>query len=106
MGNIKGVKLNNRCPTLSHLFFADDATFFIEGKMLECHNLANILHQYCWAMGQEVNCNKSEIIFSNACPIDLQEPLASELRVLVMKKTGKYLGIPSDWGKSKKEMFS
>jgi len=24
----------------------------------------------------------------------------------VLTKTGKYLGIPSDWGKSKREMFS
>jgi len=28
------------------------------------------------------------------------------LRVPVINKTGKYLGIPSDWGRSKTEMFS
>lgn len=30
----------------------------------------------------------------------------SELRVPEIKKTGKYLGIPSNWGASKKEMFA
>lgn len=32
--------------------------------------------------------------------------MASEVRVPIIDKTGKYLGIPSDWGGSKKEMFA
>lgn len=106
MGNLRGITLNRWCPTLSHLFFADDVIFFLDGKVLECQNLANILHQYCQATGQEVNCNKSGIFFSKACPHSLQVNLASELRVPVLAKTSKYFGLPSDWGKSKREMFA
>jgi len=32
--------------------------------------------------------------------------MASELRVPILQQSGKYLGIPSDWGRSKKDMFS
>ncbi|XP_039158851.1 uncharacterized protein LOC108959574 [Eucalyptus grandis] len=106
MGQLKGIKLNRWCPTLSHLFFADDAMFFLDANIMECQNLANILNQYCMATGQALNRNKSGIIFSKNCPFGLQENLASEFRVPVLQNYGKYLGIPSDWGRSKKEMFS
>lgn len=106
MGNIRGIQINRWCTILSHLFFADDTIFFLDGKLKECQNLANVLNQYCLATGQAVNRNKSGIFFSKACPISLQENLANELRVPVLAKTGKYLGIPSEWGRSRKEMFA
>jgi len=59
MGQLKGIKLNRWCPTLSHLFFANDAIFFLDGIVLECQNLSSILNQYCLATGQANNRNKS-----------------------------------------------
>ncbi|KAL3722016.1 hypothetical protein ACJRO7_034376 [Eucalyptus globulus] len=53
MNNLHGITLNRWCPTLSHLFFADDAIFFLDGKIQECQNLANILNQYCLAMRKQ-----------------------------------------------------
>lgn len=44
MGHLKGIKFNRWCPTLSHLFFADDYVFFLETNIKECQNLANILN--------------------------------------------------------------
>lgn len=32
--------------------------------------------------------------------------MAHELRVPILQRCGKYLGIPTDWGCSKKDMFS
>jgi len=32
--------------------------------------------------------------------------MAEELRVPIVQRTRKYLGLPSDWGRSRKEMFS
>ncbi|XP_030477324.1 uncharacterized protein LOC115694334 [Syzygium oleosum] len=105
-GTIKGIKLNRWCPTLSHLLFADDAIFFLDGSTQECQNVANIMNQYCQASGQAVNLNKSGIFFSKGCPQQVKNRLAEELRVPIIEKMGKYLGIPSDWGQSKKEMFA
>lgn len=101
MGNLKGIQLNRWCLTLTHLFFADDAIFFLEGSSQECQELANILNQYCLAMGQAIKSNKSGIFCSKGCPSQLQDNLAQELRIPVLAKTGKYLGIPLDWGRSK-----
>lgn len=106
IGHLKGIKLNRWCPTLSHLFFADDDIFFLDGKLLECQNLANIINQYCYATGQAINRNKSSIFFSKFCPLSLQENLAGVLRIPMVQRMGKYLGIPSDWGRSKRDMFA
>jgi len=106
LDHITGIKLNRWCPSLTHLFFADDAIFFLHGTITECQNLSNILQQYCIATGQEINRNKSGIYCAKDCPLSLQQNLASELRVPIINKCGKYLGIPSDWGRSKKDMFS
>lgn len=105
-GTLRGIRLNPKCPTLSHLFFADDSIFFLDGTIVECQNLASILHQYCYASGQAINLNKSGIFFSKGCPNRLRRNMAAELRVPEIMKTGKYLRIPSDWGASKKEVFA
>lgn len=71
MGFLKEIKLNQWCPTLSHLFFADDAVFFLDGNLMECQNLYNLLNQYCLATGHTINRNKSCVFFSPSCPISL-----------------------------------
>lgn len=106
MGNLKGIQLNRWCPTLTHLFFADDAIFFLDGSVQECQELANILNQYCFATGQAINRNKSGIFFSKGCLDRLKDNLAQEIRIPTLAKIGKYLGIPSDWGQSKRDMFA
>ena len=105
-GTIKGIKLNRNCPVLSHLLFADDSIFFQDEMVQECQNLAGIIHQYCYASGQVVNLNKSGIFFSKDSPNELRRNMSRELRVPEIDKTGKYLGIPSDWGITKKQMFA
>lgn len=66
-GTLRGIKLNSCCPILSHLLFADDSIFFFHGTVVECQNLAAILHQYCFATRQAINLNKSGIHFSKSC---------------------------------------
>lgn len=105
-GTLNGIQLTRNCPKLSHLMFADDAIFFLDGNLTECQNLAQILSQYCYAAGQAINLNKSGVSFSANCPEALKHNLATQLRVPILQKTGTYLGIPTDWGRSKKELFA
>jgi len=59
-----GVDIHRWCPTLSHLLFANDAIFFLDGTIHECHNLLNVLNQYCLATDQEVNRKNLEFILA------------------------------------------
>jgi len=36
MGHLQGIQFNRACPQLSHLFFADDAVFFLKASLSEC----------------------------------------------------------------------
>lgn len=105
-GTIAGIKLNRYYPVISHILFADDSIFFLDEKVKECQNLALVLNQYCYASRQAINLNKSGISFCMGCPQSLRRNMASELRVPEIENTGKYLGIPSNWGTSKKQMFA
>lgn len=105
-GTIKVIKLNKHCSALSHLLFAYDSIFFLDGKLKECQNLAAILHQYCFASRQVVNLNKLGIYFSKDYPSELRNNMSRELRVPEIDKIGKYLGFPFNWGASKKQIFT
>lgn len=105
-GSIKDIKLNRFCPSLSHLLFVDDLILFLEGKLVECQNVAMILNQYCFVSGQAINLSKFGMLFSKDCPREPRSNLTKEMRVPELEKIGKYLGIPSDWSGSKKQMFN
>lgn len=67
-GSIKGVKLNSSFPTLSHLLFADDSIFFLDGKIIEYQSVATILNQYRYDSSHVIDLNKLEMNFSRNCP--------------------------------------
>lgn len=50
-GSLEGIKLTRACPTLSHLFFADDSLFFLKATLLNYWNLVNIFSVFCTASG-------------------------------------------------------
>lgn len=78
------------------------------GRYWPCFPVFDFLFQVmnCYASGQAINLNKSGLFFSKGCPKSLRRNMVSVLRVPKIAKTGKYLGIPSDWGASKKDMFA
>ncbi|OMO67492.1 reverse transcriptase [Corchorus capsularis] len=56
------------CPELSHLLFADDSLFFMKADPDNCGKLFDILQEYSAASGQEINLEKSNLIFSSNTP--------------------------------------
>lgn len=51
------------CPTITHIFFADDSQLFCKANTSECMELINILNAYEKASGQKINADKSSVFF-------------------------------------------
>jgi hypothetical protein len=103
---LHGINLSRSGPTLSHLFFADDSLFFIKASKEDCTELMRIIHVYCEALGQMVNLEKSSLFCSPKSPQVLIDEISSILRIPISNNPGKYLGLPTIWGRSKKASLS
>ncbi|XP_074296900.1 uncharacterized protein LOC141627561 [Silene latifolia] len=104
--SIYGIKLSRNAPSLSHLLFADDSIFFLQDKEEAYSKLKQILAYFCSASGQIMNESKSGILFS---PSTTMRSVREGLRVLHIsenKGIGRYLGISTEFGSSKKEIFN
>lgn len=60
---MKGVRVGNRAPCISQLFFADDSIIFCRVSMEENMHLHNILSFYGAASGQLLNRGKTELLW-------------------------------------------
>ncbi|CAK9154244.1 unnamed protein product [Ilex paraguariensis] len=51
-------------------------------------------------------CNKSSVSLNRNTPTQLQQELGAIFRVLMAQGSGKYLGLPMKWGRSKKQTLT
>ncbi|KAL5571077.1 hypothetical protein UlMin_020674 [Ulmus minor] len=58
------IKIATGCPSISHLFFADDSLIFRKAKISEATHLKSCLNSYGKASGQLINFDKSALSFS------------------------------------------
>ncbi|XP_074287998.1 uncharacterized protein LOC141613158 [Silene latifolia] len=105
-GLLYGIKLSRTAPPLSHLLFADDSVFFLLDKEEAFSKLKVILDSFCCASGQIMNENKSGIIFSLSTTMRSVQEGLSVLHILQNRGIGRYLGIETDFGSSKKTIFN
>ncbi|OMO86337.1 reverse transcriptase [Corchorus capsularis] len=101
-GHIRGVAINRYAPTISHLFFVDDSILFLRASLRECDVVLDLLRQFSLASGQQVNVDKSAILFSSNTPVCLRESIMQHLGVQKILDRDRYLGIPIMIDKSKK----
>jgi hypothetical protein len=85
---------------LSHLFFIDDSLLLFKADTESAGRVQELLNLYCRASGQRVNRDKSSIFFSKDCPVSLKESVKAMLDVHSETLNEKYLGMPSDVGRS------
>lgn len=90
----------------SHLLFVDDCFLFSRATDTEAQTMRSILTCYGEAFDQEINLQKFEVSFSRNLLPDTRNTTSSILGVNVSLGTGKYLGVPSMLGRSKRAMFS
>ncbi|GER38816.1 RNA-directed DNA polymerase (reversetranscriptase)-related family protein [Striga asiatica] len=104
--NYKGIQISKHSPSISHLFFADDALIFCHADHFHAQTLLNILNLYCFVSGQAVNLHKSNVFFSANTPDALKADICHILQGIVIAKSSKYLGLPLGIGRNKKDTFA
>ncbi|XP_058198434.1 uncharacterized protein LOC131313954 [Rhododendron vialii] len=104
--SLGGIRMKKRCHVVSHLFFANDSLIFLEADLNFCSNFMDIMGCFGEASSLSLNANKSSVVFSHNTKIEVKEEIKRILGMEKMKGTKKYLGLPSFWGKSKKESLS
>lgn len=105
-GLLTGVKICSNAPSIHHLLFADDSLLFGKATLAECLHIKSVLLDYELASGQKINFSKSSIVFSKNVSVDLQHSLASFLRMEIVPKHDKYLGLPTYIGRRKNAAFA
>lgn len=97
--SLNGLSICRGCPTITHLFFADDSLLFCKANTAECMVLINILNAYEKASGQKINADKSSIFYSPNTPFENKEEILSILGPMQDTRHTKYLSLPSLIGK-------
>lgn len=104
-GRIQGICVSNRGPAVSHLLFADDSLFFLKADHKNSSNLLKIFKEYGEASGQIINFDKSSITFGSKVYQATRERIMNTLQIPKVGGGGKYLGLPEQFGRKKKEML-
>ncbi|XP_073041676.1 uncharacterized protein [Primulina eburnea] len=91
----KGVKIASQCPSISHLFFADDSLIFFRALETECCYIKKCLQIYEKASGQMVNYEKSALTFSPSASSSTIDAIQRIFSITVVTGHELYLGLPT-----------
>ncbi|XP_010451888.1 PREDICTED: uncharacterized protein LOC104734080 [Camelina sativa] len=80
-GKITGIKVSRDSPPISHLLFADDSLFFCKAEEEQCSTVMNIIGNYGKASGQEVNLDKSSIMFGKKVVSEVKDKVKSVIKI-------------------------
>ncbi|OMO58928.1 reverse transcriptase [Corchorus capsularis] len=93
-GLIQGIAIARQAPRVSHLFFADDSLLFLRASIADCDMVLQILRDFEAASGQQINIDKSSIMFSANVPTQDKLAIMNHLGVQRIIDRNKYLGLP------------
>ncbi|XP_060969704.1 uncharacterized protein LOC133036942 [Cannabis sativa] len=97
---LKGCKVANGAPIISHMLFADDSYVYCRTNERKASNILRLLHLFEAATGQQVNFSKSSIFFRSNTPIDLRNRLCTMLGMSMADERSTYLGLPCTMGRN------
>ncbi|XP_021714646.1 uncharacterized protein LOC110682599 [Chenopodium quinoa] len=103
---IHSVRASRNGPDITHLFFADDSLLFTRATRQECSVIVDLLNKYEATSGQKINLEKSEVSFSKGVSMPARITFSSVLGTEMVENHVKYLGLPTEIGRSKKAVFA
>ncbi|XP_022841874.1 uncharacterized protein LOC111365549 [Olea europaea var. sylvestris] len=104
--NVTGIQVCRGAPSLNHLLFADDSLIFCEANESTTSRLQALLSSYEDASGQQLNRDKTSMVFSANVSQDKQESIMALSNAPQVQQYDKYLGLPPMVGRSKTRAFS
>ncbi|XP_071912244.1 uncharacterized protein [Coffea arabica] len=84
----------------------DDTLLFGKVTLREAQHIESILQLYKSASGQEINLDKSAIVFSSNTNSEVRHSITNYLGIKEVVTHDKYLGLPTIIGRSKSAVFS
>ncbi|XP_024007904.1 uncharacterized protein LOC112083915 [Eutrema salsugineum] len=105
-GSLVGIRVSRNSPQVNHLLYADDTMFFCKSDPTSCAVLSSILRRYGDASGQSINLAKSSITFSAKTHRNQRAVAKRILHIHNEGGAGKYLGLPEDFGRKKRDIFA
>ncbi|KAG7591227.1 Reverse transcriptase domain [Arabidopsis thaliana x Arabidopsis arenosa] len=105
-GRLTGLRLTRSCPSIQHLLFADDSLFLCQANFKEGAEILHCLKLYGDASGQEINLQKSSIIYGAKMEPIMRHLLGLFLGISKEGGDGMYLGLPECFSGSKCDLLA
>uniref|UniRef100_A0A803QJ80 Reverse transcriptase domain-containing protein n=1 Tax=Cannabis sativa TaxID=3483 RepID=A0A803QJ80_CANSA len=93
------------CPSISHMFFADDSYLFCKANEREAGSIMELLSIFEAASGQQVNYDKSFIFFSANTNAEARNTICDFMGINEAGLDSHYLGLPNTMGRNKKALL-
>ncbi|KAK6131016.1 hypothetical protein DH2020_035243 [Rehmannia glutinosa] len=103
---LHGIAVSRSAPSISHLFFADDTLLLGHATIDEARYFRFAINLYEKISGQQINLDKSGIVFCESVNASLANTISSVLGIKIVEGHNKYLGLPSIAGRNKRELFA
>lgn len=102
---VSGIKVARTAPSISHMFFTDDAYIFSKADITSAENVLTLLKLFKQASRQKINVDKSSIFFSKNTQDQLKKDLSQRLGFKEAADNSHYLGLPYIVGRNKSVLF-
>lgn len=105
IGNLKRIQVCRGAPPINHLLFVDNGLVFCQANKSPFEQLLDSLSRYAKALGQCVNIEKTQIVFSRNVPNRDREDISALRGIRSTNQYERYLGLPPIINRSRKSFF-